>query len=551
MRRLSLTATFAMAAMLLPSHALAQAGGPERDDETERSEGRSGTLIAPYLEAAQVVTAQFEPLDDVVTYTQLAAGVDAFASGRYSQGSVSVRYERRIGYGDSVDADTISGIARGSLALARNSVTLEAGALAARTRVEGNGFASIGAFGADDDATSQIYSIYAGPSVQTREGPVQISGSYQLGYTRVESPDALVLAPGEEPVDIFDESTTHRLGARVGLAPNTVAPVGLGVGVGWNRQDISNLDQRVDDRFVRADVTVPVSPTLALVGGVGYEDVEVSNRDVLRDVNGEPVRGDDGRFVTDDSAPRTLSYDTDGLIWDAGVMWRPSRRTSLTAVVGRRYGSTTYYGTFSYAPSPNSSLGVNVYDNINAFGGQLTGAIADLGTDFVGVRNPISGDLGGCVIGTDGDNNCALARLSSLRSAVFRNRGVAASYALSRGRTSFGFGAGYDRRSFLGGADTILADVDGTIDETFYLAGNVARELDRQSSLFLGASASWYDTEGDLGDGMGYSASLAYNRNIWRGLTGTAAVGLDGISRDLLPDYTAASALLGLRYTFD
>ncbi len=50
-----------------------------------------------------------------------------------------LRYERRFDYGeDAVGGDTISGIARGGLALARG-VTLEAGAMAARTHVEGNG----------------------------------------------------------------------------------------------------------------------------------------------------------------------------------------------------------------------------------------------------------------------------------------------------------------------------------------------------------------------------------------------------------------------------
>ena len=38
-----------------------------------------------------------------------------------------------------------------------------------------------------------------------------------------------------------------------------------------------------------------------------------------------------GRFVTNEAAPRQIAYETDGLIWDAGVLWRPSRRTA-TAV---------------------------------------------------------------------------------------------------------------------------------------------------------------------------------------------------------------------------
>ena len=62
---------------------------------------------------------------------------------------------------------------------------------------------------------------------------------------------------------------------------------------------------------------------------------------------------------------------------------------------------------------------------------------------------------------------------------------------------------------------------------------------------------SWFQSEADLAGGvLGYSASLSYRRNLIRGLTATAAVGLDGISRDNLDDFLSASALLGLRYAF-
>ncbi|MEL1250135.1 preprotein translocase subunit YajC [Aurantiacibacter gilvus] len=531
----------------LPQVAMAQEGGDEADEGVRTSR----TEVVPYIEAAQVVTAQLSPGDDVLTYTQLAAGVDTTITGRNSAASASVRYEHTIGYGDASDVDTLSGIARASLAFAGRGMTIEAGGLASRTRVEGSGFSTIGGFGGNAASTSQIYSVYAGPSIQSRSGPVEVSGSYRLGYTRVESPNAFVLAPGTDPVDIFDDSVTHNAAVRFGVAPNTVAPVGLGVGAGWNRQDISNLDQRIDDKYVRADVTLPVSPNLALVGGVGYEDVQISSRDAVRDGNGLPVIGSDGRYVTDDSQPRTIAYETDGLIWDVGVMWRPSRRTSLEAHVGRRYGSTTYYGSLAYAPNSNSSVNVSVYDNITGFGGQVTTALNGLGTDFSAFRNPITGDLGGCVVGVEGDN-CALARLGSLRGSVYRNRGVVASYSMIRGRSSFGIGAGYDRRSFIGGEGTVLEGVDGLVDESVFVAANFNRQLDRDSSLFAGAAASWFNAgDSALGDGMGYSASLAYNRDLLRNLTATAAVGLDGISRDDLPDYSSASALLGLRYSFD
>ncbi len=541
------TLTLAVAVALAPVPALAQDPGAGEDAAAPAR----GVDVAPYIEAAQVVTAELQPGDDVVTYTRVAAGVDAGFTGRYSAGSVSLRYERRIGYSDNVaDTDTLSGIARTSLALAGPNVTFEAGGLASRTRVDGNGGTSIGDFGANDGSTSQIYSIYAGPSVQTQVGMAQVSGSYRIGYTRVESPDAVTLAPGGAPVDIFDDATTHNAAIRAGFAPDTVLPVGLGVGAGWNRQDVSNLDQRIDDKYARADVTVPVSPNVALVGGIGYEEVEVSSRDAVRDIDGDPVLGPDGRLVTDDSAPRQIAYQTDGLIWDVGVMWRPSRRTTASAHVGRRYGSMTYYGSLSYAPNSNSALNVSVYDTINSFGGQVVGALGDLGTDFDAFRNPVTGDLGGCVIGAEGDN-CALSRLGSIRSAVFRSRGVALSYGATSGRTSWGLGAGYDHRKFIAGEDTVLAQIDGVADENYWLAAYASRRLDRRSQINIGASGTLFDpgTSG-AGTTYGYSIVAAYNRTFVEGLSGTAAVGLDGITREDLPDYQAASALVGLRYTF-
>ncbi len=378
----------------------------------------------------------------------------------------------------------------------------------------------------------------------------QVTGAYQFGYTRVESPDAVLLAPGAEPVDIFDDSTIHNAIVRAAIAPDTVLPVGVGVGAGWNRQDVSNLDQRIDDRHVRADVTVPVSPNVALIGGVGYEDVQISSRDALLDADGDPVLGPDGRLVTDRSQPRQIAYETDGLIWDVGVMWRPSSRTSVSAAVGRRYGSTTYYGNLSYAPNANSSLNVSVYDAINSFGGQVIGALSDLGTDFDAFRNPVTGDLGGCVLGSSGDN-CALARLGSIRSGVFRGRGVSVSYGSSTGRTSYGIGAGYDRRTFIAGENTVLAGIDGISDENYWLAAYASQQLDRQSQVSLGGSASVFDSGlANSSQAIGYSMTAAYNRNFIEGLSGTAALGLDGITREDLPDYQAASALVGLRYTF-
>ena len=526
------------------SSAQAGAGNEQRRERT------SGVDVVPYIEAAQVLTAEFSPGNDVVTYTRLAAGVDAGFTSRNSAGSIGVRYERRIGYGDVEDGDSISGIARTSLALAGRHLTLEAGALAARSRVESGGATTLGGSTIDNTSSSQVYSLYAGPTVQTRAGDLEVSGGYRIGYSRVEAPDGVVLAPGDQPVDYFDDSVSQMAAARVGFAPNTALPIGVGVGGGWNRQDVSNLDQRIDDRNVRADVTVPLSPTFAVVGGVGYEDVEVSNRDAVRDVNNQPVRDAAGRYVTDTSSPRRIAYQTDGLIWDVGVMWRPSDRTALQAVYGRRYGGSTYYGSFSWAPNARTSVNLGVYDNLSGFGGNLVNSLAGMPTEFQAFRNPLSGDLGACVAALEG-GTCSLANIGSLRSSVFRSRGGSASVSRSVGRTSYGVAAGYDRREYIAAANTALAPVDGVLDENYWAGAYLGQQLDSRSGISANAFVNWFDSGFDSSsNGTGYAASVSYYRNLLAGLTGTAAVGVDGIMRDALPDYTNASALVGLRYSF-
>ena len=39
------------------------------------------------------------------------------------------------------------------------------------------------------------------------------------------------------------------------------------------------------------------------------------------------------------AAPRQIAYRTDGVYYDAGVVWRPNRRVSAEARVGKRFGS--------------------------------------------------------------------------------------------------------------------------------------------------------------------------------------------------------------------
>lgn len=521
-------------------------GGSKRGG---RRSGDYGVKVTPYIEAAQLVSTELSPGDDTLTYTLVAVGIDASVAGRNNGASVSLRYEHRFGWGQAEDSDTVSGVANG-YATVVPGVTIHAGALAARTRIEPDGAVVLSPID-DGDTVTQVYSVYAGPSVATNAGPVAIDANYRIGYTKVESPDALVVTPGQPPVDVFDDGVVQLADVHAGTKPGDVLPVGVGAGARYYREDISNLDQRAEDFSARADVTVPVTNTLAAVGGIGYEDVEVSSRDAVRDANGNPVIGSDGRYVTDKTLPRVLAYDTSGLIWDVGVIWRPSRRTALEAHVGRRYGSTTYYGSFAYAPSPRSSFNVSVYDNMAGFGGQVNRALVDLPTEFDAVRNPLSGGIGGCVSSLDG-GNCLSSALGSVRSSVFRARGVMATYNMTAGRLRAGVGTGYDRRKFIGAPGTVLAAANGVIDETYWVSGYLDRRLDENSGLRGNLYANWFQSGSSLaGDTTSMGASASYYRNLSRHLTANAALGIDGIDREEpFPDQWIASALLGLRYSF-
>lgn len=531
------------------SAAIAQDQGQQGQGQGAEGTGqRRAAVIQPYIEVSQILSAQLTPGDDILTFTQVAAGVDINVQGRNSGAAVSLRYERNIGYGDdALDTDTVSGIARGTLAVIPNALSFEAGALASRSRVDGGGAATANPL-VREDAESRFYSAYAGPSLSTRVGAVDVNGVARVGYNRFET-DAALVNPQGQTIDVFDDSVTYLGQITAGVGAGEVLPVGLAVTAGGFQEDIGNLDQRVRDLYVRGDVTLPISPTLALVAGAGYEDVEISSRDAVRDANGDPVIGADGRLITDSASPRQIAFAVDGLLWDVGVLWRPSSRTSLQASVGRRYDSTTYYGTFTYVPNQRSAFAVNVYDGVSGFGGVLNNALAGLDSDFEAIRNPVTGDFGGLVSGTDGI--ATIGGLGSVRSAAFRGRGVRASYERQIGRTSAAIGAGYDRRTFIAAAGTALAPANGLTDESYYVIAGLSRDVGQNANITGNAYINWFDSAANNGDVTAMGASAAYNQSITQRLTGRAAVSIDYFDSEFTADdFAFATALVGLRYDF-
>lgn len=512
--------------------------------------GRDGRgYVSPYIELDQTFISNLKGGDDgVLTYTTLAAGVDGGVTSRRAEAQISLRYEHQFGWNKRTgDQDIISGMARGRFSVIPDTLHLEAGAIA--TQVRGDGFTgAVTSVGNVRGANNDIYSFYAGPTLTTHVDDLNVNAAYRFGYTKVQS-DRGSSVSGVPRYGAYDDSTFHSLTASVGMNPGAPLPFGWTLSGGYERENASELDQRYTAKWARGDVTVPVSPTLALVGGIGYEHLTISQRPIMIE-NGLPLVDDRGSYVVDNDAPRQIAYDTDGIIWDAGVLWRPSRRTSLEVRVGRRYNNMNYMGSFNWQASPHSSLSINYFETIDSFGRAMTGNLVGTPYRFNAMRNP-TGGLINCVTSTDGQpGQCFNDSLAGITGSNYRSRGVNAQYSWARDRWNWGATLGWTQRKFLAPDDGPLASLDGMSDEYYFamLYGGV--RMDAASGLSANIYSSYMDGAMGSGNTTNYGAFVTYDRSFGRRLMTQATVGIDGVDNNQIDQIISLLARIGVRYTF-
>jgi len=531
--RLVLTAAVALVCAAAPAHA-------------------QRTRVTPYIEASQVLVSDLNRGGDVLTYSTVGAGIDAQVTSRRVEVQVSYQYEHRFSYDKDLADDSMhSGLAQ-ARAKITPELTIEAGAIAARGRadIRGDAFAtSQGNIG----NSSQVFAGYVGPSLATHIGPAFANAAYRFGYTKVEAPNGGTGVPaGQPPLDRYDDSKVHVATASVGVKSGTVLPVGVTASGSYTREDAGQLDQRFEGKYARGDVVLPVGRGVALTAGVGYEKIDVSQRDALMS-GGAPVIDRNGRFVTDPASPRRIAYNFDGTFWDAGVIWRPSRRTFLEARVGRRYGSMSYTGSASYQIGPGSGVQIGVYDSVETFGQELNGQLTRLPTAFVTTTDPFGNQFGGCVFGTTGAaaGGCLNQVFASTVTSAYRARGVTGIAVLNRGSTRIGVGGGYARRTFLTPQQVGGVSIDGTSDESIYAQLFASGDVGRNGSVSTSVFGSYYDTDLANAQGIfGWGANTAYTHSFGP-LGATASLGLFGFDREGDNNASAqAQALVGLRYGF-
>ena len=511
---------------------------------------RKRTKIVPYLEVDQTVYDQVTPQHEVVTYTTLAAGADMLINSHRTTGMATIRYEHHFSETRAQgSSDTFTGIARTQTQLIPHTLVFDFGGLATHTAIAPNGSTYLNPV---DNVGSiyQLWSVYGGPSLQTHAGLLGVKASYDLGYNEIDQIRSYVPAGGGRPVDVFGHSLTQSGTTWLGVKPGEVAPFGIALLGAYLREDMSNLDQRLVDKRLGVQVTQPVSRDLALVGDLGWEKVTVSQRDAVVDGNGNPVVSPNGQYVTDPASPRVLAYKSDGLTWDVGVVWRPSKRTLAGAYVGRRYDSTTYYGSLYHAPNSRSTLNVTVFDGIYGFGSGLMTALQALPTDFTVSRDPFSGNVGGCYLGSTG-GSCLTGATGSANAFVFHARGISGAYAVTVGRINFNVGTGYITRRFITAPGTVLASQDGALDETWYVSAGMSGPIDRRTRFSINGFGSLYHANqvplGDTGD-WGLNGLLVHH--LTDKLVGTAAVEVLDIKPQVSPEQLEMMGQLGLRYNF-
>lgn len=506
--------------------------------------------IAPYIEVDQTVVTDIKGGDgDLLTYTTLAVGADGSVATRRAEAQVSLRYEHQFGWNRRTpDQDIFSGVARARYWAIPETLSLEASGFASRVRSDGfyganNSLVSAG------KATDDVYSFYVGPTLTTHIDDLFVNAAYRFGYTEIDTDVGFDSSGNRQHYGAYGDSTFHSLTGSVGMKPGDL-PFGWVVSAGYDRENSSELKQRYTDAWVRGDVTVPVTPTVALVGGVGYEKIRITQQSVLVDtVTGLPVIDDNGNYAGDPSVPRVIAYDTDGIMWDVGVLWRPSRRTSLEVRVGRRYDSMHYVGTFNWQTGPGGSFQIAYFDTIDSFGRGLNNSLSTLPFAFDAMRNPFTGDLTGCLSGESGVD-CLNDALAGITAANYRRRGVQAQYSLSQGRWNWGVGLGWSQRKFLAPDTGVLAVVNGLKDDYYYGTGFVGVRLDAASSLTGTVYGNYMDS------GMGgvnvsnYGAWVTYARQYGRRLTGHASVGLDALDATDVEQIISLLGRIGVRYQF-
>jgi hypothetical protein len=509
--------------------------------------------ILPYLDIEQVSEAQISGggsgVDDFVTYTEITAGVTAEANTRRIKATVNYAYTRRVSEaGRTINDSSHNGLARVQIALVEDLLSLEGGAIATYSRVNPGGSAAIGNIATANNLT-QVFSYYASPSLNRKIGDLNVAANYRYGYTTTKN-NSRSLIPGAG-FNEFQNSTGHQATTSVGMKDGDL-PFNWTITSQYIYERASQLDQHYRAYSSTAEIVVPIAETVAFVGSGGYENIRTTQQPLLVDAADVPVLDSNGRTQGDPNAPRTLTYDTNGLIGDGGLIWEPTRRARFELRGGWRYDSVTFSGLAEVKPDAQTSLTLIAFDRVDSFGRGLSQGLAATPVNFQTGNQGNDSAYQDCVFGKTPDQraSCLGGSLGSAAAANYRNRGLTFVYSHQMRGSTIRLSGGYQHRTYIDDPLSPLS-LDGVVDQSVFVQAGYSRLLARNSGVDFSLTGNLF-MNGQPGQPDVSSINLDgnYYRTFGRGLRAQATVGLEASKQDGTTADVSGRARLGVRYDF-
>ena len=495
--------------------------------------------FAPHIDVREILN--IASAEDDQVYAELSAGFDVKVTRRRIQAQLAYDYGQRFAErGDVATERRHTLTARGTADLIKGWIALDAGAYAGLLNSDPR--AGVSFSGSDSNPNlTQTFSGFIEPRFR-REigGATVVEASYRLGAASAGGQSrasggasgGIGLPTGEVPIDRSARSISQE--ARLKLSGESGARVRWSASGEAVRENSQRLDQLYRTYRGTIETQIRITREFGLIATGGYEDIQNTEQTFLVDANGRPIPDTNGDFQVDPAMPRREVFARTGATYEGGIIWAPSRRSSLRVRYGKTNGGNSLNGEAQFKLSSRLGVTGTFQQGIESFGRLLTRDIAGVPSSFIITDRQAAG-LGNCVIGVDpATGSCIGNATQAVSSAQFRSQAGQLIIAGKKARTTYSMTAIYNRRRFLDSQQlqTPTGDVvDPTLtqraDQSLAVNGTISRRLGQRSTISLSAFAQRYQfalassqDDSYFGGTLGYSTSIG--RNLEFRLTGTA-----------------------------
>ncbi len=447
--------------------------------------------IQPYVSLRQVVNTQTNDNRGAMGWLEAGAGFEMLLDTNRVQGNVSYQYARRFEeFGDVSTLNRHNANANVLAEVIEDLFFVHAGGLATQYATDMRGFNAINNDESNDNQT-QIFSAFIEPRVYQRLGTfATFDARYRLGAVTADGPQSSIfdlpgdigLGPGNALGSQLTDSVTQSGDVRLASTRGTNTINWMLIGA-FTHEDIDELDQKYRDYSAGGELGVRVFRQFEVLGSVGYEDIENTQDTILFDpLTGEPALDSNGRLQVDPAMPRRTAFATDGIYWNAGFRYTPSRRTALEVRGGRRYGASNFFFDFNHQSRSGLLIRANFQQTLNSFSRLLTQSINGVPFNVIRAGGIDQFAVPHCIIGIDPQSpggECVGGLTQSLTPATFRSDNGTVSVSRRQDGLRWTVSGFYDRRRYVDaeqlqapGQPQLPGDLYGH-DESFGVRGSV------------------------------------------------------------------------------